>query len=65
MYKHHQWLTQEVGHPELQKHLATVITAMKLSPDMVSFERNLNKVLPLPGDQTFFDEFFRDEDSKS
>ena len=27
--KHHQWLTHDVGHPELQKHLIGVIALMK------------------------------------
>ena len=27
--KHHQWLTHDVGHPELQKHLVGVIALMK------------------------------------
>ena len=57
-HKHHQWLTREIGHPALREHLAKVITTMTLSNDWVSFERNLTKVLPLVGDQAFFDEFF-------
>jgi hypothetical protein len=62
MYKHHQWLTREMGHPALKEHLAKVITVMKLSPDWLTFKRNLNLILPLPGDQRFFDEFFKDDD---
>ena len=27
--KHHQWLTYDIGHPALQKHLTGVITLMK------------------------------------
>lgn len=62
MFKHHQWLTTEIGHPALREHLAKIITTMTLSPDWLTFERNLNKVLPLPGDQQFFDEFFKEDD---
>lgn len=61
MYKHHQWLTQEIGHPTLREHLAKFITVLKLSPTRLDFERNVNAVLPLPGDQKFFDEFFKEE----
>jgi len=61
MYKHHQWLTQEIGHPALREHLAKFITVLKLSPTRLDFERNLNVILPLPGDQKFFDEFFRED----
>lgn len=63
IYKHHQRLTTEIGHPALREHLATVITAMKLSKSWTQFERNLNQVLPMPGDQAFFDEFFEDEEN--
>jgi hypothetical protein len=57
-HKHHQWLTREIGHPALKEHLAKIITTMQLSDGWVEFERNLTKVLPLDGDQRFFDEFF-------
>lgn len=29
--KHHQWLTEEIGHPGLSNHLHAVITLMKIS----------------------------------
>ncbi len=61
LYKHHQWLSEEIGHPALREHLAKIVTTMKLSSDWISFERNLTKVLPLNMDQTFFEEFFDDD----
>ncbi len=61
LYKHHQWLTSEIGHPALREHLAKIITVMKLSKDMMSFKRNLTIVLGQPGDQGFFDEYFKDD----
>ncbi len=42
----HQWLTEDVGHPKLQEHLAAVIALMKASPDWRTFERLLNRALP-------------------
>jgi hypothetical protein len=61
MYKHHMWLSQELGHPALKEHLAKIITIMKLSTDMLDFNQKLTKVLGQAGDQGFFDEFFRGE----
>lgn len=48
----HRRLTQEVGHPKLREHLASVIMAMKLSPDYPTFISNLNRVHPRYG-QTY------------
>lgn len=46
----HRRLTQEVGHPKLREHLASIIMAMKLSPDYPTFIANLNRVHPRYGD---------------
>ena len=43
-YKHFQFLTESVGLPQLDKHLAALIGVMKLSTDMRNFESNFNKV---------------------
>jgi P63C domain len=32
--KHHQWLTEDVGHPALAQHLHAVITLMRVSKDV-------------------------------
>lgn len=46
----HRRLTQEVGHPKLREHLASVVTAMKLSPDYKAFINNLNRLHPRFGE---------------
>ena len=48
----HRRLTQEVGHPRLKEHIASVVTAMKLSPDYAAFIANLNRIHPRYG-QTY------------
>ena len=40
----HRRLTQEVGHPKLREHLASVVTAMKLSDDYKDFIEKLNRI---------------------
>ena len=42
----HRRLTQEVGHPRLREHLASVVTAMKLSVNYPDFIAKLNMVHP-------------------
>ncbi|MBC7945859.1 MAG: P63C domain-containing protein [Burkholderiales bacterium] len=51
-YKHRlfQRLTEDVGHPKLREHLASVISLMKISPDYEQFERYLSHVHPRYGD---------------
>lgn len=46
----HRRLTQEVGHPRLKEHLASVVTAMKLSTDYQDFINKLNRVHPRFGE---------------
>lgn len=46
----HRRLTQEVGHPRLKEHLASVVTIMKLSDDYADFVGKLNRVHPRFGD---------------
>lgn len=50
-YKHklHQRLTEDVGHPKLREHLASVITLMKISNDYPQFEHLLGQVHPRYG----------------
>lgn len=42
----HRRLTQEVGHPKLREHLASVVMAMKLSKDYADFIAKLNTFHP-------------------
>lgn len=53
-HKHHQWLTREIGHPALEKHLAMIITVMRLSKDWLQFEANLQQAIPKMSDTGFF-----------
>lgn len=51
----HRRLTQEIGHPKLREHLASVVTAMKLSRDYGEFVSNLNRLHPRFGDTLLLD----------
>lgn len=41
--KHHQWLTEDVGHPQLAQHLYAVIGLMRISEDWLQFKRLLDR----------------------
>jgi P63C domain len=47
-YKHHQFLTEDIGNPHLEKHIASVTTLMRISPHWKTFERHLEKAFPTP-----------------
>lgn len=49
-----QRLTEDVGHPKLREHLASVITLMKISSNYDQFEHHLDKVHPQYGDTPEF-----------
>jgi P63C domain len=44
--KHHQWLTEDVGHPALAQHLYAVIGLMRLSDTWDEFYRLLQRAYP-------------------
>lgn len=48
--RHHQWFTDEVGHPALAQHLYAVIALMKVSPSWSKFLQMLDKAFPKRGD---------------
>jgi len=50
-HKHHQFLTYELGVPHLERHLASVITLMRASPNWVTFKRLFTRAFPKHGDQ--------------
>ncbi|MXW71078.1 MAG: hypothetical protein F4Z74_06465 [Acidobacteria bacterium] len=54
-HKHHQWFTQDYGHPKLREHLAGVIALMRVSKTWFGFRRNLVKAYPRLGDQMLLD----------
>ena len=43
---HHQWLTPEIGHPSLQKHLSGVMALMRASTRWDQFTRMLQRAYP-------------------
>lgn len=49
--KHHQWLTDDIGHPALQRHLAVIIAFMRAAPNWNVFYRNVQRALPKVGEQ--------------
>jgi hypothetical protein len=49
--KHHQFLTDDIGNPHLEKHVASAITLMKISSSYKGFKKHLDKALPIPNSQ--------------
>lgn len=47
--KHHQWLSEEVGHPALAKHIEHVLLLMRVSDSWEAFRINLERAFPLVG----------------
>jgi hypothetical protein len=48
--KHHQWLTEDVGHPALAQHLYAVVGLMRLSDSWESFKHLIDRAYPKFGD---------------
>jgi hypothetical protein len=44
--KHHQWLTEDVGHPALAQHLYAVIGLMRISETWADFKALLDRAYP-------------------
>lgn len=44
--RHHQWFTEEYGHPKLKEHLQGVIVLMRSSGSWQTFRERLNMALP-------------------
>ncbi len=47
---HHQWLTEDVGHPALAQHLHAVIGLMRASSTWEEFHKMLDKAFPKRGE---------------
>jgi hypothetical protein len=47
--KHHQWLTEDIGHPALAQHLHAVIGLMRASSGWDQFYRMINRAFPKKG----------------
>ena len=48
--RHHQWLTEDVGHPALAQHLHAVIALMRVNSKWDEFYAMLNRAFPRRGD---------------
>lgn len=47
-WRHHQFLTEEIGNEHLEKHLLKVITLMQAAESWSEFERKFNRVFNIP-----------------
>jgi hypothetical protein len=45
-HKHHQWLTDDIGHPKLREHLAAVVALEKAATNWDGFYRGIQRALP-------------------
>lgn len=54
-YKHHQWLTPNIGNSKLQEIITGTNTLMKISPTWRKFKEHLARAFPKSGDQTEMD----------
>lgn len=57
-HKHHQWLSEDVGHPALRDHLMGVIALMKASSNWATFKRALDRVYPKLNEQVQLELWF-------
>ncbi len=62
--RHHQWLTEEVGHPALAQHLYAVIGLMRIADTWKEFIGMINKAYPKRGDNLQFD-FLKEDGSEA
>lgn len=50
-HRHHQWLTEDVGHPALAQHIFALIALMRSSNTWDGFYRSLQRALPKKNEQ--------------
>jgi hypothetical protein len=48
---HHQWLTEDVGHPALSEHIHAVTGLMRACDDWDQFKRMMDRSFPIKGNQ--------------
>jgi hypothetical protein len=58
-HRHHQFLTEDIGNPHLERHIASVTTLMRVSPNWRKFESLFARAFP---DNPFQAELFPDYD---
>ena len=52
-HKHHQWLTEDIGHPALAQHLYALIGFMRVSNSWKDFYQFVKKAFPKKGNTLF------------
>lgn len=45
-HRHHQWLTEDVGHPRLREHIAAIMALMRAATSWGRFHRSLERAFP-------------------
>ncbi len=45
-HRHHQFLTEDIGNPHLERHIASVTTLMRAAPNWRNFERLFQRAFP-------------------
>lgn len=60
--KHHQWLTEETGHPALDTHFTGVMALMRANSHWEQFKRGLERAYPKIGSQLALRLFEDEED---
>jgi hypothetical protein len=61
-HKHHQFLTNDVGNPHLEKQLTVVTTLMRISPNRRVFLNHFARAFPSDVEQMTFE--FEDEEEE-
>ena len=59
-HRHHQFLTDDIGNPHIEKQLVAVTTLLKVAPKWASFKRNFARAFPDGPEQSEM-EFLEDE----
>ena len=54
-HRHHQFLTELIGNPHLERHLAAITALMRAAPNWRNFERLFKRAFPKSGDQLELD----------
>ncbi|SIR00521.1 P63C domain-containing protein [Alkalispirochaeta americana] len=57
--RHHQFLTDDIGHPTLRDHISGVIAIMRISDNWPDFRHKIIKAYPIVGEQHLLD-LYRD-----
>lgn len=54
-WKHHQFLSEDIGQPDLRDHLLQLVAIMRISPDWDAFLRHFEAAFPISGTQISFE----------